>query len=347
MLFKYVYNPAESSDNQPDSLVRYCSAFSHELSLEKVRELIEDAEQTYLAPYLSDAFLAELQAAYDAYPSTPLPTKTAVIIRKLQEALAYFVAFDFAGNRGLQLSDTGPGEVVTADGSYVFSRQWRTQYSLRKFFSTANRRLDRALAYLQVEADTFTTWKNSNAYAWRHDLFFNTAAELADYLPMEANRIVYLTLRPHIKEAEQRYIYRAIGDELCDEIKAAMKGGTITADQTALLGKIRYALVHWARLCAIPNLRLRLNQSGLVEPDFDVDEAYRSNGPSREETTRSLWISDIEAGREFLSDLRAWLWQNAAKFPTYQASAHYVEDTPPDGFMTDWNAGSTGVASFL
>ena len=347
MLFKYVYNSSENEQNQPDSLVRYCSAFSHEMNIESLREILEDCEETYLRPYLSEAFLEEIRTAYDAYPVTSLSTEQEAIIRKLQGALAYFAAFEFMGNRGLQLSDTGPGEVVTQDGTYVFSRQWRTQSSMRKFYQTANRRMDRALSYLQSKADTFTTWKNSNAYNWRHDLFFNTAEELAEYLPMEADRVVFLMLRNHIKEAEQRYIYRTIGDALATELKTAMKAGTASSDQLLLIVKIRYALVYWARLSAIPNLRLRINESGIVEPDYDIDSGAKSQNKTSETTTRALWVSDTVAAQEFLSELKSWLWQNADKFPTYKDSTLYLEDCPPEGLMNDFNNSSKSVTSFL
>ena len=347
MLFKYTYNPNAPESQQDDSLVRYCAAFSPELDLYSIQEIIEDCEETYLRPFLGELFLTQLQDSYALYPGTPLPSGIEPVIRKLQAALAYYVAFEFLGNRALRLTDTGPGEVVSSDGSYVFSRQWRTQVSLRKFFQTASRRMDRAIEYIESTSSSHLAYLPSDAYAKYHKLFFRNAAELAAYLPMDADRVVFQMLRPSIDEAEQRYIYRLIGDDLAAEIKAQLASDSLTLVQRTLLDKIRWALARWARICAIPSLRLRINESGLVEPDFNLDANHTATQPSREETVRSLWVSDQVAAREFLSELKSWLWQNADSFPTWRDSELYDSEQPPSGFMDNFHEDPGGVTSFL
>jgi hypothetical protein len=93
MLFKYVYNAAQDSDNQPDSLKRYCSAFDKEMKLGDLMETIDDVEATNLVPYIGEALYEEIQAAYNAYPATAMDANMDALVRKIQAALAYYVLF--------------------------------------------------------------------------------------------------------------------------------------------------------------------------------------------------------------------------------------------------------------
>lgn len=343
MLFKYVYDHGAPKESQDDSLKRYCGSFDQSIDIENYREIIEDVELTYIAPNLSTAFYEELVTAYNGTPSAP----QADIIRLLQPAIAYFTYFQAINLRSVFVSDMGPGQGVSKDGTFIFPSKWRAQATLRSAFQTANRRLARALSFLDLNADDYPTFKNSTAFDDSRRFFFNSVRELQPFLPMEAGQVVWNTLKVCINEAEQRYIYRLIGGTFFDELKTAIKDGSLTDDQKTLIDKIRWALVKWMRICAIPNLRLRFNENNLVEPDFGPDGIGYDGKAPQAEPIRSLWVTDQFAAREFLADLQSWLWQNASLFPTFMNSDIYDEEVPPTAFMDDFNQDSSGIVSLL
>lgn len=353
MLFKYVYNHAAEEASQQDSLKRYCAAFDAQMNFYHLQETIEDVEETYLKPHLGQSFLDEIQDAYDASPATPMSTEMDALVRKLQRSMAYFVMYQAISTRGIQISNMGPGQAVSDDGNYIFPSMWRTNEGLRKSFQLANRRLDQALEYLDEKKSDFATWVASTEYSRYQRLFFRSARELNQYMSMEAGRVVFQTLRPIMYEAEQRYIYRVMGDGQAEELKTAMAAGSLTADQSKLLDITRRALVRWTRAHAIPSLRLRFNESNLVEPDMDHGaggKPSRSAGMGKfpsDEVPNTLWVDDVRAGREFLAELKGYLWQNAALFPTYAADTTVYDADCPPGFMDDFNDKGGGVVSLL
>lgn len=343
MFFKAVYDHEAPETSQDDSLKRYCGAFDQNISIENYREIIEDVELTYITPHLSSAFYEELVTAYAGTPTAAQSD----IIKLLQGAIAYFTYFQSINLRSVFVSDMGPGQGVSKDGTFIFPSKWRAQSTLRSAFQTANRRLARALAFLDLNADDYPTFKSSEAFDESRKLFFNSVGELAPYLPMEASQVVYNTLKVSINEAERRYILPIIGEDFFNELKAAIKAGTTTTDQKDLIDKIRWSLVKWMRLCAIPNLRLRFNEANLVEPDFGPDGIGYDGKAAEPEKVRSLWMNDSFAAREFTNELKSWLWKNAAKFPTFEDSDLYDKEDPPGAFLSTFNENSSGIGSML
>lgn len=343
MFFKHVYDHT-SGDIQDDSLKRYCGAFDQNIALENYREIIEDVELTYIVPHIGQAFYDELKTQY----ALPSPDAAALdMIRELQGAIAYFTLFEAINVRGIFVSEMGPGQGVSKDGTFIFPSKWRSQTGLRKAFQVANRRLARALAFLDLNVDDYPTFKSSTAFDDSRKFFFNSVGELHAFLPMEAGQVVWNTLKVCINEAEQRYIYHQLGEDFVDELKAAIKAGTLSEDQKNLITKIRWALVKWMRICAIPNLRLRFNESNLVEPDYGPDANGNDVTAASQEPIRSLWVNDTIAAQHFLEELKAWLWKNASKFPTFEASDYYDAEKPEGIFMDEFNEEGGGVASFL
>lgn len=268
MFFYKVYDHTAPETLQDDSLKRYCGAFDQNISIENYREIIEDVELTYIVPHVGPAFYTELESTYDDHLNGGSPDADRLaFIRKLQPAIAYFTLFEAIASRSIFVSDMGPGQSISKDGTYIFPSKWRSQSGLRKAFQTANRRLSRALEYLNDNANAagMATYKSSTYFDENRRYFFNSPAELQNYLPMEASQVVFNLIKPVINEAEQRYIYRLIGGDFFDELKAAIKADSLSADQSELIEKIRWALSRWIRIYAIPNLRLRISDTNLVE----------------------------------------------------------------------------------
>ena len=346
MLFKYVYDKASNEASQDESLKRYCGALDANMDWFSLQEVILDVELKYLRPLIGEAFYNELVSQYQGSPSA----NHLALIRWFQRSLAYYVYFQLINTRGIHVSDLGAQEAISKDGTMIASRQWKTKDALRNAWKIANERMDRALEYLESNKASFSTWTNSEAYTKARSLFFNTPTELSAYMPLDCERVVYTMLRPHIRESEIKYIKPLMGDSFFDEIKAAIHAAPdtpLTQAQQNLLDKIRWSLVKWTNLAAIPQMRLRTNELGLIEPDFDNSTSSKSSQPATEPVVRSQYIHEQFSANIFQNNLKSWLWENADDYPTYKASDLYKEDTPPTAFLDDFNQKSTGLGSLL
>lgn len=344
-LFKQVYNP--TSTDQKDSLKRYCSAFQPSMDWDMLLPFVESAELDYIKPYIGDTFYTNLVTAYEA---GTMSTAQDVFVRMLQRSIAWYTLYDSITGLAISMSDMGPTEQVSKEGTALFPRQWVSKKGRLEAFRQANRRLDDALKYLENNAGDYSDWtSDTELQAKTRGLFFNNADELKQYLPTEVSRIVYLSLKAAIQEAERRYILPAIGKPFFDELKAAIQAAPATplsTDQQTILDYIRHALVKWMQISAIPNMRLQLNEQGLVEPSFDLQENTR---PASEAAIRSLWINIQDAGTLFLNELKNYLEQNAATYPTYMASDAYQNETPHTAFMDqeDEDGKDHSIVSFM
>lgn len=308
-----------------------------------VQETVEFVEETYLVPMIGEDFYLEL---VDAYAQATPPTNELAAIRKLQPALAWFTFFEMLGNAGIQVGNQGPGQSISQDGSYLPPAQWRTKEGQRNAYRRANQRLNVALDWLFDRRATYATFAASQAHLDDARSFFPRPLDLARQIPMNAASVLWLQLRPVIDEAEERYIRPVLGDALFQEIKTALQGGPISAEQTKLVSQVRTALGHFVRKCAVPNLSIRFAEGGVLEPYFDQGPNGTKDAAISPETAQALWVEDKRAGEYFLNSLQSWLWENANLFPTYQASPQYEQDTPPTAWQEDQDQ-DTGVGSLL
>lgn len=334
MLFKDLdIKKLPSGTEEYDALKRNLSTFQVSMSWETLKPIIDTAELTYLLPTIGQELYDELNTDYAAYPGAALAPGPKALIRKLQKAMAYFTWLTALPELITSMGDMGVKESTDTNSTALIPRQWTYKQALINSFKTGNLFLEQALAYLEANADIFTTWTESAAYTKSKELFFNSAQELEDFLPCKTGRIVYCQLRPFIRKAEKKYILPVIGKELFDELKTAIVDRTLTEVQKDLINEIREALSEWSLQYAIPFLRIEI-VDGLLEPALDTDGMFQRDKPS-EDTVRSLWVNLQDGGRFFLTRLKTYLTQNIDDFPTYANSSAYEQKTPFTGFITD------------
>lgn len=304
--------------------------FQTGLQWESLKPTIESAGIIYLESVLGEDFYAELIEKYGAWSSATDEEKE--LIRRLQKALAFYSWHESTKELITTLSDLGTKETTDTHQTAAPPRQWVYKQALLNSFQKGNRFLDRALSYLEKQKAEFETWTDSEEYKESKALFFSSGEELNKFLPCDSSRVVYCQLRPFIKEAERRYILPVLGAPFLAELKTAILDSSESDEQKEAIEKIREALVKWVQVCAIPNLRLKINRDGLLEVTFNQNEIFQQERP-REETIRSLWINLTQAGELFLIDLKNFLLTNSANYPTWEAD-QVESDSTFSGFIT-------------
>lgn len=328
-LFKGIYDKTGALPD--DQIKRYIGAQHSNMSWDTAKPLVEDAELEFIRDVIDPEFHDELLDVYDAYPGDALSDANTNLIRKLQRAIAYFYVYKYYQHMMLNVGDMGPTEQASVENTAVPSRQWVYYKAQQNAFRQGHIHLENALRFMEENAGDYTTWKESSTYTKSKELFFNTPAELRDYLPSYSTRYVYIQLRPIIKQAERKYILPTLGQDFYDELKEAILNEAdtpLSSAQKEVLNYIRTALAQYALKHAIPQLRLQINEGGLVEPEFS--DGMNKKTPAREDVVRSMWISLDQAGREFLVDLKTYLDINAELYPTYEESEAYTDYTEDD-----------------
>lgn len=326
-LFKSIM---KSSDANVDRIKYYVPSFDRGVAWESVEPLIRSAEMQFIAPAIGDALYNELATAYAGYPLAAMSAPHTNIIRKLQYAVGHFTSYLFVQSMMLHLADMGA--VESTGDKMIMPRQWVTRTSLKYHWQQAWIFLDKALVYLEDHADDYPTWKNSDAFGKQVEGFITTSKDLGGYIPTQVNSLVFQQLKPHLAEAQIRYIKPVLGEAFYKELIAAIKtkvATPLTTDQKDAIHQVRWALAKWALHSAIPYLQMEIGADGMVQPSY-------SDGIDKREklgTTQlnALWVDTEQAARLFTLDLRNWLQSNADSFPTFKNSDAYAGETPYEG----------------
>lgn len=336
--FKYIYN--ETGDDQTAALYRYVTAFSQGMAWEKVLPFVEDAEDHYIRPVLGDTFYQEL---VDAIAADSLTAAQIAALAVLRPAVAWFTFEKTILGLAMSVSELGPAEAVDSDGRWLFPRQWVSEAGRLRAFRNGYRKLEDALRYLENNEADYSSWTSSTAYTKEVELFIPNATVLAEYMPLDAGRSVFVRLKPAIRKAELRYIKPVLGTALYDALKTLLRTPETAPSvaQAELLDHIRRALAEWMTTYAVPFFRLTWNEIGIIEPALETERSKQQ--AASQEAIAGLWQSIQEAGKGFLQTLKTFLDINAASFPEY---ADTKTPTAPLG-QVDENGRIRNVVQFL
>lgn len=282
---------------------------------------IQDAENEHIIPSISQDYYDELIGKLDGDGVSGVERN---LLEKLQKAITYYALYESADFMNLPVGNSGMkehnGEQEQAPRQWVFYNFKAS--SIRK----ADKALDDALKYMEVNKASFATWAGSDAFTVYKELFIENADVFGKYRNIGGSRSTYMMLRPFIDMCEHRYIKIAIGTELFTTLKANTLAGTLTTEQNTLLQYIRRALANYALYEGMPELILDITTSG-------IHVVSRADG-----ITSKISASDTKLGQyreqvfahaqTFYAEMKKFLDDNAADYPDYLASLAAENKTP-------------------
>lgn len=111
------------------------------------------------------------------------------------------------------------------------------------------------------------SWKDSDDYKVRNELFIKDAAELTEHLPLVNKSVrMYETLKMYIKKTERDTIRETITPEVFDMLKAKLKGENETALSSTdleILELIKDAAALKSLLRALPYISILVDTEGI------------------------------------------------------------------------------------
>ena len=241
-------------------------------------------------------------------------------------ALANYALFEAFPFLNTALGDMGVAQLSSKEGTTNPASQWRYESRRWAHLSNGDRFIDQLLAFLEVNADYFTAWKNSSAYTISKDLFIADSFTLSNYIGTNNSRRAFLALRSHIRMAEKKYIIPAIGQDLFDQLKSQIITGDVSEDNTTLIAMIREGLAWAAYYEGLPFIDVKFNTDGvqMISANDGINNKL-SAGKDEKELARSV------AGRNadsFLGSLKKFMIDNASKYSLYENSDANENRTP-------------------
>ena len=278
---------------------------------------IRQATEKYVLPFIGSDLYDDLAAKYIAGGS--LTTEQERIIEILQDCIAYYTAYHIMPERTAFFSSMGVSQQTPTEGSGSPVNQWGWKQMRWSALQNADTFLDSALAYLekQVAASVayFDLWKDNDAYTKAKSSFFRSTAQLDAYLNIQESRRSYISLIKYMKEVEEDEILPI----LCQTQFDALLGVSPTAEQIALRAKVEKAVAWLGLRAAIPNHRIVIDGDGfrvVSQSDQFDDRKSQDNSVA----IMSLLARAEKNGARYLSDMRAFLQNNADDYPDWLTS---------------------------
>ena len=284
----------------------------------RLRPHMQNAETGFLLPVLGRGMIEELQEFYDEVPQgelTPVQLKMKTLLEKVQFAivhLGYFTGFDFLS---VSVSDMGFSRIESDRAKSLYKYQ---EDNLRDYYRVAGfNALDDILCYLEENAADFGEWRLSTEGTVFRQLFIPTAKSFSEIVFINASRLTFLRLRPHMAFVEQTRVLPLLGQPIFDEIKAGMLPDDPPAKIAAILPLIRQAVAFLSSALLMEESGADLTERGLyfaatMQNFFD----NRKTGPAEAERIALLVARNRQTGENFLSAIRQHLLANPLDWPS-------------------------------
>ncbi|WP_340074546.1 DUF6712 family protein [Leptobacterium sp. I13] len=168
------------------------------------------AERTFLKPLIGAAQLAVFDEAV-----TDAIVKGAQELA--QEAVANYGYYLYLPIGAVQITDSGIHVMENEQTRPASDKQFKELQ--RSFKVAAHEALDELLAFMELSADKFTEWFQSESYTVYKDLLVNKTSTFNTYYHIFNSRQTFVALRPTIKVVEDQFIKPVIGEGLLAALK--------------------------------------------------------------------------------------------------------------------------------
>lgn len=281
-----------------------------------IKPFVKDAEQNYIIPNLSED---QYNALLNAIAGTPTPAQNALLY-KVQQATAHWTLFDAIPQLNSFVSNMGVQQAESSDGTSKPAPMWQVRDLRASHYNLAVKYTEQLLKFLQENKADYPLWVASQSYTEYNDLLIRNSTELSKHLNTGDSILTMVAIRPYIYQAEFDYLAPCISTELLAEIKTQRSQSNLNPNNAKLLPLAQRALAAAAFAAAIvflpdvvTNGVLTLNPYGNVQAqDRDTDMRFAKK------------VTAAEMAREkALADLKHYLHQNIANYPTYSNSSSY------------------------
>lgn len=154
-------------------------------------------------------------------------------------------------------------------------------------------------------------------------MLFKTIAEIKTFLPIGAGND-FNRLKPHIENAENKYIKPLLGTAMYDELQEFYKieypaePSEVQEATKELLGKVQHALIHLAYFSGFDFLNISISDAG-----FNRTESTTMKGLYKyQEDNIRKYFSD--AGFNGLDDVLVFIEENIAHFGEFKLSNNWT-----------------------
>jgi hypothetical protein len=295
---------------------KHFSSVSAGFEIESIESFLTDGIEQHIIPAVGRAFYAELIAALETVePGSKL--ETAIFI--LQKAEVNFALGYFSNSGALEISDAGIN-VTKSDKRLPASDKKLMQFR-RQCIADGYNALELAVDFLELNIADFATYGASDNHKINRCLFINSSRDFPQTLPVSAE--LFASLSSILANIEVEFIEPLLGEDVTDQLRAAILNNTLTDPQKDLLKRIRKVVGSRTLAEAIPYKLVNLDATGAYtysDTVGGISGNVENRNPAelnRLQLSMNKLVNQSEAD---LESLRKWLNKHKEEFAGYEES---------------------------
>lgn len=279
-----------------------------------IKPHLEWAEETYIPDLLGTELYDALKSYYEDNNSQNANADAyEILLEKTQRAIANIGVFDWISVGSVNISDIGlqrlEGEMggLTRKSAFQYQERDAKEYHRRKGFNS----LDAVLSYIMLDISKFEEFKTSENYAEMQGSIIPNLKIFEKHYHIGGSYLMFIKLKPFIREAVLFDIIPAIGEGLYERIINNIDN----TDIKELLPELRSAIAYKAIARGIETTSVNITEDGarLILKD-SVNQNF-------EKTEKPDMKSHIEVaskgGDRFIGLLCENIRSHSDKYPEY------------------------------
>jgi uncharacterized protein (DUF2164 family) len=305
-------------------------AIDQNTEIDSLQPFINEAEILFIKPLLGTAFYDELVADYDPVLAN-MTANNQLIMPFVQRSLAYYMAYLSINQMGVNFGDMGIQQQF-GDNSQP-APQWKVDKLMLSYIQQADVHAEKLLEYLEANAndtDTYASWYTSTANTKNEGYMVNNTRIASLYIDINDSRRIFLRLKKRIKDIESNYIKRLICADQYNALVTQIKADSISAENEALIEKLRPIIAKMALYYTIPSLRISITDQGIMI--YSSSDGIISKQAADKDQIKHLLDSLKSEPFGFEADQREadeFIKDNIADYPLIAASDCYTIEVDP------------------
>lgn len=308
------------------------SSFNKHFPLELVKLDLEDALETYVLPFLSDAQYTALENAYQtAFTANPnlasLSPAQANLLHHVRRCLGGFASWLYAPQGAGQMTSGGFMENSGANDNLRSASKWRTEAFQLKLERRAWNSIDLMLKFLEKNKTDYSAWASSSSYTVFKECFINTTADFNALKNINNSVLMFYKMRGVMKQVENTQVKAILHTTLYNSIKSQIAGGTINAANNKILNDyIKPAVAHLTYGEALRDNVVSLGAEGITVPTVQHrSESVQEHKDGATLAQVNLAVENaLSKGKLYLMNLKKYLDSHLSDFSDYTSDADYV-----------------------
>lgn len=318
---------------------RSYSPISYQFDHELLKPVLRNVERVHIKPVLGQALLDRL----DDYVSDGSGSGSGsssgasfaalqALLPKVEEPLALLATAALVPTISVQVGNAGLHTVWNENFRAPF--QWQVGDFQDALQMMGMQALDALVEHLEENAAALPEWKSSEAFTAWGELLIHTADEFSRHHSIAGSRTTFMDLRPAMRRAQQFDVGRQIGQAMLQDVldhlseaSSSGSGSTATLEEWDTLVDYLQAALAGYTIAQSTDVQLKLVDGGLVSTRLTRNTTSKDGADSTKDEVMNMRRQARATADQWMAEARLFLDEHAAKFPTYQASDLYREDT--------------------